>query len=145
MRTYPASQLATNRPTDRQTYLTTYLPMCMHACMTYIHKYIHTYRDVQTYRQTVRQTDGQTSEDCRDEPDRPVAEVIDCLHHIGVDLDPEDTDSIWERARVAFACVCATTQRLRRTAETFAAGRPTQCYTEPTPTTPVHHGVHWDC
>ncbi|CAE7599718.1 GIP [Symbiodinium sp. CCMP2592] len=66
------------------------------------------------------------SQQWADEPTRPVAEVIDCLHHVGADVTEDDASTVWEQVRVAFACVCATTSRLRITAEVFAeslAGR----------------------
>ena len=51
-----------------------------------------------------------------DEEERPVAEVLDCMALI--DFDGEvGADSLWSRVHTAFSCVCASTSRLRFTAE----------------------------
>ncbi|CAE6969206.1 unnamed protein product [Symbiodinium sp. CCMP2456] len=51
-----------------------------------------------------------------DEPDRPIAEVLDCLDQIGYDLGDGTDAQLWQRLREAFSCVCADTERLRLTA-----------------------------
>ena len=49
-----------------------------------------------------------------------VAEVLDCLRHVGFGVDPDDHEAISEQVRVAFACTCATVQRMRLTAQVYA-------------------------
>ena len=72
----------------------------------------------------VLQADGPTlpfdSLQWEDEPDRPVAEILECLRLIGFDFDLDNPDEVWERVRIAFSCVCAATQRMRRTAAAFS-------------------------
>ena len=50
------------------------------------------------------------------EADRPVAEVLRAMQHLLSDDSVSGDSSLWNRARIAFGCVCATTRRLRATA-----------------------------
>ena len=54
-----------------------------------------------------------------DAEDRPVAEILDCLSHIGVSQVCGGSDDYWAHIKTAFSCVCAETGRLRITAEVF--------------------------
>ena len=51
-----------------------------------------------------------------DEEERPIAEVLDCVALIDFDGEAE-VNHLWNRVHTAFSCVCASTSRLRRTAE----------------------------
>ncbi|CAE7875058.1 unnamed protein product [Symbiodinium necroappetens] len=57
-----------------------------------------------------------------DADERPIAEVLDCLSHVGVDTPALSDSMLWQQLRVAFSCVCASTIRLRVTAEAFLHG-----------------------
>ncbi|CAE7691238.1 unnamed protein product [Symbiodinium sp. CCMP2592] len=80
--------------------------------------------DAGRFQAPVLQAQGPTlpllSQEWADEPTRPVAEIIDCLQHVGTDVAEGDAPAVWSQVRVAFACVCATILRLRITAEVFA-------------------------
>ncbi|CAE7548123.1 unnamed protein product [Symbiodinium microadriaticum] len=59
------------------------------------------------------------AEDVSGTQDRPVAEILDCLSHIGVSHVCGGSDDYWAHIKTAFSCVCAETGRLRITAEVF--------------------------
>ena len=52
------------------------------------------------------------------EPDRPSAEVLDCLTHLDFDggLTCCTADEVWTRIRQSFSCVCLQNSRIRATA-----------------------------
>ncbi|CAE7657229.1 unnamed protein product [Symbiodinium sp. CCMP2592] len=69
-----------------------------------------------------------------DEADRPVAEILDCLRHVGLGIAHDDVPAVEEQIRVAFASVCAPVRRLRITARAFLA---TQLLGLPEPIRPI--------
>ena len=100
----------------------------------------------------VLQADGPTlpfdSLQWEDEPDRPVAEFLECLRLIGFDFDLDNPDEVWERVRIAFSCVCVC---CHPEDEAHGGGllggascdRGFQLYGEPAPS--GNHGVDCDC
>ena len=53
------------------------------------------------------------------EPDRPSAEVLDCLAHLDFDgsLEHCTAEGTWARLRQSFSCVCLQSSRIRATAQ----------------------------
>ena len=67
--------------------------------------------------------------DLVDERRRPVAEVLDCLHHLDFDgfLQVASDKDIWQRLKLSFGCTCAPTDRLRITASLWAQSLSSEC------------------
>ena len=59
--------------------------------------------------------------DIHEERQRPIAEILDCLSHLDFDgtVGCASDEELWRRIRDSFSCVCASTDRLRVTVETW--------------------------